>query len=194
MYKMRRTVWAAGSPVLFGRSRGFSGPHDKHRSRCSKIKKEENSAMKHNVKRMLAFVLAFAMVLSCFNGLTVKAQAAAIDEVTVETSGDSVVSGNGFISREFSVADGKLSTTEINNKRAEKIFVPGEGSEEFIIRVTKAGGTVAPSVPALDRTGWTAVADSYHNASGPSDGPGQNLLDGNLDSIWHTNYGGGTGD
>ena len=149
--------------------------------------------MKHNVKRMLAFVLAFAMVLSCFNVLTVKAQAAAIDEVTVETSGDSVVIGNGFISREFSVADGKLSTTEINNKRAEEIFVPGEGSEEFIIRVTKAAGTAAPVVPALDRTGWTATATSQHHNSGPSDGPASNLLDGNLSSIWHSNYGGGTG-
>lgn len=40
----------------------------------------------------------------------------------------------------------------------------------------------------------TATADSFHNPSGPSDGPAQNLLDGDVNSIWHTNYGGGTGD
>jgi len=150
--------------------------------------------MKHTTKKALSFVLAVAMVLSCFTGLRVTAQAAEADTVIVTGNGDSIVIGNGYISREFSTAGGKLTTTEIVNKRADEVFTPAEGSEEFIIRVTKEGSSAAPAVPALDRTGWTAVADSYHNASGPSDGPASNLLDGNLDSIWHTNYGGGTGD
>ena len=150
--------------------------------------------MKHTMKRTLSFVLAMAMVLSCMTGLTTKAVAAETDTVTVTKDGNSIVIGNGYISREFSTAGDKLSTTEINNKRANEVFTPAEGSEEFIIRLTKSGSSTAPVVPALDRTGWTAVADSYHNASGPSDGPGSNLLDGNLDSIWHTNYGSGTGD
>lgn len=34
---------------------------------------------------------------------------------------------------------------------------------------------------------------AYHNSTGPSDGPASNLLDGDNASIWHTNYGGGTG-
>ncbi|MBR7179098.1 MAG: discoidin domain-containing protein, partial [Oscillospiraceae bacterium] len=150
--------------------------------------------MKITTKKALSFILAVVMVLSCFPGLTVTAQAAEIDEVTVTTNGDSIVIGNGYISREFSTENGKLSTTNINNLRANEIFTPAEGSEEFIIRVTKDGNESTVTVPAMDRTGWTAVADSYHNASGPSDGPASNLLDGNLDSIWHTNYGGGTGD
>lgn len=45
----------------------------------------------------------------------------------------------------------------------------------------------------MDRSNWSAVADSYQNATGSSDGPASNLIDGNLDSIWHSNYGGGTG-
>ena len=150
--------------------------------------------MKHTTKKALSLVLAVAMVLSCMTGLSTRAQAESIDAVDVTVEGNSVVIGNGYISREFSVADGKLSTTEIVNHRADEVFTPAEGSEEFIIRMTKEGDSAAPAVPALDRTGWTAVADSYHNASGPSDGPASNLLDGNLDSIWHTNYGGGTGD
>ena len=150
--------------------------------------------MKHTTKKALSFLLAVAMVLSCMTGLTARAQADEIDTVAVDVSGSSVVIGNGYISREFSTADSKLSTTQIRNKRANEVFTPNQGSEEFIIRVTKEGSTGTVTVPALDRTGWTAVADSYHNASGPSDGPASNLLDGNLDSIWHTNYGGGTGD
>ena len=152
--------------------------------------------MKHTIKQALSLVLAAAMVLSCMSGLATKAVAAETDTVTVDTNGNRIVIGNGYISREFSTAEGKLSTTKITNKRTDgdTVFTPGAGSEEFVIRMTKQGSSAAPSVPALDRTGWTAVADSYHNASGPSDGPGQNLLDGNVNSIWQSNYGGGTGD
>ena len=150
--------------------------------------------MKNTMKRVLSFVLAAAMILSCCTGLGTKAVAAENDTVVVTENGSTVVIGNGYISREFSAAGGKLSTTEIVNKRADEVFAPAQGSEEFIIRVTKEGSSAPAAHPALDRTGWTAQADSYHNASGPSDGPASNLLDGNLDSIWHTNYGGGTGD
>ena len=37
------------------------------------------------------------------------------------------------------------------------------------------------------------MEDSVENPSGDSDGPAQNLLDGRLESIWHTNYPGGNG-
>ena len=151
--------------------------------------------MKNTMKKALSFVLALSMILSCFGGFSVKAEAAAIDDVVVTTNGNSVVIGNGYISREFSIANGKLSTTNITNKRTEgdTVFTPAQGSEEFIIRVTKSGTSTAPAVPALDRTGWTATADSRQNASGASDGPAQNLLDGDVNSIWHSNYGGGVG-
>ena len=150
--------------------------------------------MKNTMKRVLSFVLAAAMILSCCTGLSIKAVAAENDTVTVTENSNGIVIGNGYISREFSTANDKLSTTEIVNKRADEVFAPAQGSEEFIIRVTKEGSSAPAAHPALDRTGWTAQADSYHNAYGPSDGPASNLLDGNLDSIWHTNYGGGTGD
>ena len=149
--------------------------------------------MKHAMKKALSFVLALTMILSCMTGLTVKAQATATSDVSVEVNGNEVVIGNGYISREFSTAGGKLSTTEIVNKRAGEVFTPGQGSEEFIIRTTKTGSTGSVSVPALDRNGWTATATSQHHNSGDSDGPASNLLDGRLESIWHTNYGGGTG-
>lgn len=40
----------------------------------------------------------------------------------------------------------------------------------------------------LNKSTWTAVADSYHNKSGNTDGPASNLLDGNKNSFWHTAY------
>ena len=115
-------------------------------------------------------------------------------EVIVTHTDDGIVIGNDTITREFSWADGALSTVAITNKRTDgdTVFTPGAGSEEFIIKTTKED-TEEITLEALDRTGWTATADSYQNASGDSDGPGSNLLDGNLDSIWHSNYGGGSG-
>ena len=40
--------------------------------------------------------------------------------------------------------------------------------------------------PALPRTGWTAAADSQETAG--EDGRAQNVLDGDTNSIWHTEY------
>ena len=71
--------------------------------------------MKHTTKRALCFVLALAMVLTNMTGLSAKAVAAETDAVTVTNNGGSVVIGNGYISREFSTAGDKLSTTQIVN-------------------------------------------------------------------------------
>ena len=151
--------------------------------------------MKKMWKKALASILTLAMVASSFTGFATEVQAAEDGKVTATVQGDSVVIGNDYISREFSTAGDKVSTVEITNKRTDNgdtVFTPAEGSEEFIIRMTKEESEPVV-LEAMDRTGWTATADSYQNASGPSDGPASNLLDGNVDSIWHTNYGGGTG-
>ena len=145
------------------------------------------------MKKVLKCSLTLALALSCVPMNTSKLDALAASNIEVTNSNNVVTIGNEYIEREFSIADKKLKTASIENKRANTTFTPADGSEEFIIKTTKEQKE-APVVPALNRDGWTAKADSYHNPSGPSDGPAQNLLDGNVDSIWHTNYGGGTGD
>ena len=40
----------------------------------------------------------------------------------------------------------------------------------------------------IDKNGWTATADSVHATSGNHDGPGQNLVDNNYSSTWHSAY------
>ena len=145
------------------------------------------------MKKVLKCSLTLALALSCVPMNTSKLDALAASNIEVTNSNNVVTIGNEYIEREFSTADKKLKTASIENKRANTTFTPADGSEEFIIKTTKEQKD-APVVPALNRDGWTAKADSYHNQSGPSDGPAQNLLDGNVDSIWHTNYGGGTGD
>lgn len=110
--------------------------------------------------------------------------------VTVAKNGDSVTIGNDAISRTFSIADAKVKTTEINNKRANVKLNPGEGSEEFIIKRTKKDNNAEPEQQPLDQTGWTATADSEENIgeSAPHHGHDDNLIDNNPNTFWHTAY------
>ena len=150
-------------------------------------------------RKILSSMLAAAVVVTSTFSTTSVSEAKETDvshgKVEVTTKDDSVIIGNDTIERTFSIADSKLSTTEIVNKRTDgkaTNFTPEEGSEEFIVKTTKEKREPI-KLEALDRTGWTAEADSYQNgAAGASDGPASNLLDGNVNTIWHSNYGGGT--
>lgn len=149
-------------------------------------------------KKFFSAALAAAMVVTSVFSTTSVAGAAENEtavpygNVTVKQEGNTVTIGNDAIKRTFSTADKKLSTTEIVNKRTGgegTTFTPQKGSEEFVVKTTKE----KTALEAIDRSGWEATADSYHNSEGPSDGPASNLLDGDNSSIWHTNYGGGSG-
>lgn len=154
-------------------------------------------------KKFFSAALAAAMVVTSVLSTTSVAGAAENEtavpygKVTVEQKDNTVTIGNDAIKRTFSTADKKLFTTEIVNKRTGgegTTFTPQEGSEEFVVKTTKEQkGSI--TLEAINRDGWTATADSYQNASGDSDGPASNLLDGRTESIWHSNYGGtGQGD
>lgn len=154
-------------------------------------------------KKFFSAALAAAMVVTSVFSTTSVAGAAENEtavpygKVTVEQKDNTVTIGNGAIERIFSTADKKLSTTEIVNKRTGgegTTFTPQKGSEEFVVKTTKEKKDPI-TLPGINRTGWEATADSYQNASGDSDGPASNLLDGRTESIWHSNYGGaGQGD
>ena len=148
-------------------------------------------------KKFFSAALAAAMVVTSVFSTTSVAGAAENEtavpygNVTVKQEGNTVTIGNDAIKRTFSTADKKLSTTEIVNKRTggeETVFTPQEGSEEFVVKTTKEKKDPI-TLPGINRTGWEATADSYQNASGDSDGPASNLLDGRTESIWHSNYG-----
>ncbi len=149
--------------------------------------------MRKRMQQICAAALSLLMIVtsSGISGLGGIDKVLAAEGVQVTTSGSTITIGNEYIERTFSMTDGKLKTDSITNKRTgdtPTVFTPGEGSEEFIVKTVKDGDTPVISMDALDRTGWVATADSYQNASGNSDGPAQNLLDGNLQSIWHSKY------
>ena len=105
-------------------------------------------------------------------------------DVVVDLKGDEVTIGNEYLSRTFKTANHQLLPGTITNKRTENavLLAPGKKSEEFILNLL---GKPSKSV-GMDRKGWTATASSQEQNS--ENGSANNLLDGNLSSIWHTRY------
>ena len=139
------------------------------------------------MKKTGILALSFMVAISMFSA-TPFLKVKALDQggsIVVEQDDEKLVIGNDYISREFSMVNNKLVTTKLTNKRTSgsaTVLEPKAGSEEFIIQRTKT------PMKGIDRSNWSAEADSYQNASGSSDGPASNLLDGNVGSIWHTGY------
>lgn len=107
-------------------------------------------------------------------------------QVQISKNANTVTIGNQYLSRTFSIADGVLKTQSIENKRTDgkaTVYTPAAGSEEFVIRAL--GKPVAPM--AIGRKGWTATASSWCN-DGPKSGKAEYIIDGDKQTLWHTNY------
>ena len=52
-------------------------------------------------------------------------------DATVSSDGISI--GNGYLERNYSIKDGHIVTSSIENKRINLTTVPGAGSEDFVI-------------------------------------------------------------
>ena len=140
------------------------------------------------VGAMIAAVTASSLPMQAF------AEAGGVSytggNVAVTQAGNTFTIGNDAISRTFSIADGKLKTTEIDNKRANtKLSLAEGGSEEFIIKRTKKDNNAKPEQQPLDQTGWTATADSEaKKGEGEGNGLAGCLIDNSNSTIWHTQY------
>lgn len=144
--------------------------------------------MKKKEKQWLSIALSAAMVVTGIPavsfGTTVQA---ASGEAKVSVKNGEVTIGNEYLERKFSTSDDRLETTELDNKRADLTFTPAQGSEEFIIKLRSDAEEKIDG--ELDRSNWTVTAsDQNSNVVGGSDGPGANVIDGNPNTIWHSNY------
>lgn len=140
------------------------------------------------VGAMIAAVTASSLPMQAF------AEAGGVSytggNVAVTQAGNTFTIGNDAISRTFSIADGKLKTTEIDNKRAgTTLNLANSSSEEFIIKRTKKDNNAKPEQQPLDQTGWTATADSEaKKGEGEGNGLAGCLIDNSNSTIWHTQY------
>ena len=141
-------------------------------------------------RKTLQRALAAFISVSLFGQSITPVYAVEVDSIRVEKTNNNLVLGNQYLEREFTYADGKLITSEINNLRADETFIPGDGSEEFIIKLFEEKAE-KPTIEGIDRSKWTATASSQQNNNlGDSDGPAANLIDGDVNTIWHSNYSG----
>lgn len=93
-------------------------------------------------------------VLMTASSLLAKAQ------VKIDRNETSIVIGNQFLSRTFSIANGHLRPGQMVNKRAGDLtFIPGAESEEFILNPQTR------EHKSLDRSLWKAEADSWCDES-----------------------------
>lgn len=91
--------------------------------------------------------------------------------------------GNNAISRTFSIADGKLTTVEINNKLASTTLVPGSGSEEFVIQSLAEATRLEPpaALTSVKPTAATAVGSSVDSSEGAL---ASKAIDGDASTYW----------
>ncbi|KAL8683140.1 MAG: hypothetical protein Q9186_000853 [Xanthomendoza sp. 1 TL-2023] len=75
-----------------------------------------------------------------------------------------------------------------------RVFKPTDDPEtdvfDFGLRALRPRALVDNAITesTLDRTGWTVRADSWESQSLPSQHPPSNVLDGNIHSLWHTQW------
>lgn len=107
-------------------------------------------------------------------------------QVNISKNKNTVTIENQYLARTFSIANGILRTQTIENKRTDgsvTVYKPEQGSEEFVINTL--GQPIAPKIS--ERKGWTATASSWCN-DGPKSGKAEFIADGDLQTLWHTNY------
>ena len=104
-----------------------------------------------------AFMIMMNMSLHVF---------ATTNEVNVVIHDNEIEIQNEFISRQFEIKDGNISTKTILNKLAQTQLVPQEGSQDFVIgTISNAEEDIEIVAPtqALNRSNWKATVT---NASG----------------------------
>ncbi|WP_217809250.1 discoidin domain-containing protein [Enterococcus sp. 5B3_DIV0040] len=106
-------------------------------------------------------------------------------ETTLEDQ--NLVIENQFISRTFEIKEGKLQTTAIKNKLTNETLNLLD-SKEFIIKFKEDDNGISFS---KDRKHWGLSSSS--EAKSLNEGPITFAMDGNLNTIYHSNYGQGTG-
>ncbi|ELC8441103.1 discoidin domain-containing protein [Clostridium perfringens] len=113
-------------------------------------------------KKSLSLTLGLSVALSNITPMAVLAQGNENkDDVVATKSNDKLLIGNEFISREFSIVDGKVLTSKIENSRANTNIIPQVGSEDFVINTVKPKTGIPESEPilpteVLQRDNWNA--------------------------------------
>ena len=136
-----------------------------------------------------AVAAAVAMVGALGFSAPVFAAGSGYGVVSVNQGADSITIGNNALSRTFSTAGKKLTTTEINNILGGSKFVPQDGSEEFYIEQLVQSTRVEPDkelTSVKPQAGTTSSSATVEVSSTmQEDGnAAANAIDGNPATYW----------
>ena len=138
--------------------------------------------MKRMFKRFGKIILSFFIILSIVPVDIYANNKSDNDEVKVDITDDYVEIGNEYLSRRLNITNDKVYTERISNGRNGDIFEPLIGSEEFIIKLVSE----KKNYEAYDRKNWSVEADNEYRTD-----PAENMLDGDVNTIWHSNWANG---
>lgn len=109
-------------------------------------------------------------------------------DVFAKRTGDAITIGNDALERTFDFSKGKLSTTLIDNKLGNSKFVPGKGSEEFVIGSLVEPERLEPESPltsvkpgASEGKGATVETSSF---DAKEHAQAANAIDGDPNTYW----------
>lgn len=134
----------------------------------------------------LSLILSLNIVLTN-TSFIVKAEGGNERKVITSIENEKIVISNDYIKREFSINEGRISTTLIENNRANTKIVPQEGSEDFIINTIKDESEIPdsskPILPTqvLERDNWNATLN-VNDGRTYSEEDVLKLFDGNKDT------------
>lgn len=147
-------------------------------------------------------VAFMALCMSCGSIMPLSSTYVQAQENVAENEQNGIVSlsqnenkytfGNEYITRTFSLTNGKLKTEKITNYRTgqtPKVLTPAS-SEEFVIKTLdngqNEGGFVAPK-DKLNTQGWEAISDSESTHEG-TNGAASKMFDGDENTYYHSEY------
>ncbi|WP_159430431.1 discoidin domain-containing protein [Collinsella phocaeensis] len=137
----------------------------------------------------LAVAAAVAMVGALGFTAPVFAAGSGYGAVSVKQDAGSVTIGNNALTRTFSTAGKKLTTTEINNVLGGSRFVPQDGSEEFYIEQLVESSRVEPggALTSVRPQGASVAPSATVEVSSTMDESGNkaaNAIDGDPSTYW----------
>ncbi|GAA0086736.1 hypothetical protein UT300007_31770 [Clostridium sp. CTA-7] len=134
----------------------------------------------------LSIILSFNIVLTN-TSFVVKAESIREGNIIASLDNNKIIIGNDYIKREFSIVEGKVLTSLIENNRANTKLIPQSGSEDFIINTIQQEGqepeNPKPTIPTeiLNRTNWKATLSANSGKTYPEVSV-LKLFDGNKDT------------
>ncbi|MGT2828076.1 discoidin domain-containing protein, partial [Streptococcus himalayensis] len=103
--------------------------------------------------------------------------------------------GNDSVAHHYTIENGVLRTESIENKLTKEKVEFAADSKEFNVRFKsdEVAEPISAEPLSTDKESWTVRSNSVASETSMTEGPARLAVDNNPNTIWHTNWGAGTG-